>query len=169
MVCAKRRRKERCKGNDDTETEVGNAQADCAEQRPQAAGVEEAEGGCGMIGHNAAILCPECGAELGRYVLDSVMHTALGSIPAYNTEIDYTKAAHIGIKGTLCRECARKLFPEGVAYKVTIQYVHSRMNVTRGGVKNSGWYATREEAQAKADEMDRRCATNYARVEELKY
>ena len=41
VVNAKALKKGRCKGNDDTETEVGNAQADCAGERPQTAGMEE--------------------------------------------------------------------------------------------------------------------------------
>lgn len=41
-------RKERCKGNDDTEREVENAHPDCAEQRQEIGGVEEEKGGGGM-------------------------------------------------------------------------------------------------------------------------
>ena len=116
------------------------------------------------------ILCPECGKELGKYVLDKVLGSPLGAIPCYHSEIDYRKAAHIGIgKGALCRKCARKYFPQGVAFRVSINYVGKRMNLTSGGVNNSGWYPTKEEAQAKAKDMDRRAADNFPRVEEFKY
>ena len=41
-------KKGRCKGNDDTEAETGDAQADCAGERPQVAGVEAERGQCGV-------------------------------------------------------------------------------------------------------------------------
>ena len=49
VVNAKALKKGRCKGNEDTEREIGNAHSDCAEQRPQTAGVEEERGQGGMI------------------------------------------------------------------------------------------------------------------------
>lgn len=116
------------------------------------------------------ILCPECGKELGYYYFDFGVKTPLGLIPAYNSKVDYRKAAHIGIgKGGLCRKCAHKHFPQGVAYKVTVLYVGKRTNVFNCGVNNSGWFATKEEAQIKADDMNKRCPDNFARVEEHKY
>ena len=48
MVNAKALKKGRCKGNDDTETETGDAQADCAGERTQVAGVEAERGSGGM-------------------------------------------------------------------------------------------------------------------------
>ena len=39
VVARTKREKGRCKGNDDTETEVGNAQAYCAGERTQVAGM----------------------------------------------------------------------------------------------------------------------------------
>ena len=116
------------------------------------------------------ILCPECGKELGVYILDRVVSSPLGGIPCYHQKVDYRKAAHIGIgKGGLCRTCAKKHFPQGVAYRVSINYVGKRMNLSSGGVNNSGWYATKEEAQAKAVDMNKRSSDNFARVEEHKY
>ena len=48
VACAKHGRKDGARANDDTETEVGNAQTDCAEQRQEVGGVEEEKGGGGM-------------------------------------------------------------------------------------------------------------------------
>ena len=48
MVCAKRRRKDGARANDDTETETGDAQAYCAGERTQVAGVEAESWQSGM-------------------------------------------------------------------------------------------------------------------------
>lgn len=115
------------------------------------------------------IVCPDCGETLGKYVLHNVTMTKLGAIPAYDSQIDYTKAAHIGVgRGALCRKCANKYFPDGVAYKVVLWYVHGWINASCG-INRTPYFATRDKAEEAVADLNKRCADNRARVEVVEY
>lgn len=114
------------------------------------------------------IECPECKKIIGEYILKSVVGSPLGSIPCYDGKIDRRKASRIGIgKGPLCKKCAKRIFPDGVAYKVQIWYVNGWMNANCG-INHTGLFSKKEGAAEAVKDMNRRCADNHARIEEVK-
>lgn len=123
-----------------------------------------------MSRNGDAVTCPECGTEIGVLVLDHVMSCpGVGNIPCYDQKIDYRKAAHISFGvGIICKKCAKKYFPEGIAYRVTVAYGNGRITPFIG-IKKRGLFATRKEAEEAAKDMGRRRADNFPTVEEVKY
>ena len=118
---------------------------------------------------NREIKCPECGKIIGEYVLQFTMSSPLGGIPFYDSKIDYRKGAHIGFgKGNLCKKCAKRIFPDGVAYKVLIWYVKIWMTPSCG-INHSGLFASKAEAEEAVKDMNRRRFDNHARIEEAKF
>lgn len=113
--------------------------------------------------------CPECGKEIGELVMINRMNVkGIGSIPCYDMKLDYRKSSHIGFgRGTICRKCARKFFPDGVAYRVTVDYHGSRITPYIG-IKQTGLFATRKEAEDAAKGMNSRIRDNDARYDEIK-
>ena len=118
---------------------------------------------------NEKVNCPECGKEIGELVLINRMQVkGIGSIPCYDIKLDYRKSSHIGFgKGTICRKCAKKFFPDGVAYRVTVDY-HGHRLTPHIGIKNTGLFATRKDAYYAAKDMDSRRSDNDARYDEVK-
>lgn len=119
---------------------------------------------------NKLIQCPECGKTIGEYVYDFTFHAGgfIGDIPSFTMKYDYRKASRIGFgRGAICKGCARTFFPEGIAYKVTNDY-HGKRITPYVGIKQTGLFASRKDAQAAADECNRRDWSNRSRVEEVK-
>ena len=118
-----------------------------------------------------AIECPECKKAIGEYVYMKSIDSGIGFVgkmPVYEMKYDYRKASHIHFgKGLLCKKCARKYFPLGVAYKVTNDY-HGKRITPFVGPWRCGLFADRAEAQRSADECNRRNNSNQSRVEEIK-
>ncbi len=87
--------------------------------------------------------CPECGREIGKYVLTSSMTVkGIGSVPVFDSKPDYRKAAHIGFgKGLICKRCAKQFFPDGLAYRVTVNY-HGKRIAPFIGIKQTGLFPT---------------------------
>jgi len=114
------------------------------------------------------IKCPECKKIVGEYVYQRSMTVkGLGTMPVYDCKYDYRKASHISFgEGLICKGCARKFFPEGVAYKVTNDY-HGKRITPYVGIKQTGLFASRKDAQATADACNRRNLSNRSRVEEV--
>jgi tetratricopeptide (TPR) repeat protein len=78
------------------------------------------------------------------------------------------KASHISLgEGLICKGCAKKYFPEGIAYTVTNDY-HGKRITPYVGIKRTGMFAYKQEAQAMADECNRKRRDNFSRVEERK-
>ena len=123
-----------------------------------------------MIGNGNPVKCPECGKVIGAYILERVSNIpGLGQVPLYNEKLDYRRAAHIGFgRGTICKKCARRYFPEGVAYRVTVAYGNGRIT-PHFGIKQRGLFATRAEAEDAAKDMAKRRADNFPKIEEVKY
>lgn len=119
---------------------------------------------------NKPIQCPECGKTIGEYVYGFTLHAGgfIGDIPSYECKYDYKKASHIGFgRGAICKKCARTFFPEGIAYKVTNDY-HGKRITPCVGIKQSGLFASRKDAQIAADECNHRSLSNLSQVEEVK-
>ena len=116
-----------------------------------------------------AVRCPECGKDVGVKVFDKIMNMkALGAIPCYHYKYDYRKSSHIGFgRGFICRKCAKGYFPEGVAYKVTVNY-HGKRITPYIGINHSGLFASRKEAYYAVRDMNNRSADNFAKYEEIK-
>ena len=109
--------------------------------------------------------CQVCLKKIGHYELvGTPMNSPLGAIPLYDSKPDYHKASHIYFpQGLICKGCARKLFPAGIAYRVLFAPFGKEMADSGvGGVRRSGYYASREEAQERASKLP--CG----RVEEVK-
>ena len=115
------------------------------------------------------IKCPECKKIVGEYVYQRSMTVkGLGTMPVYDCKYDYRKASHISFgEGLICKGCARKFFPEGIAYTVTNDY-HGKRITPYVGIKRTGMFAYKQEAQAMADECNRKRRDNFSRVEERK-
>lgn len=117
------------------------------------------------------IECPECKKVVGKLVYMKSVDSGIdlvGRIPCYDQKYDFRKASHIGFgRGFLCKSCAKKYFPEGVAYKVTNQYYNGRITPYIG-IRHSGLFATKAEAQAAVDDNNRRRYDNYSMFEEIR-
>lgn len=113
------------------------------------------------------VTCPECRKEIGEYVQKSTMYVkGIGAIPVSDMKMDYRKSSHIGFgKGLICKKCAKKYFPEGIAYRVTVAYGKGRITPYIG-IKQSGLFATRSEAEEAKKDMARRRSDNYPEIEE---
>ena len=118
---------------------------------------------------NNVVTCPECGKEIGTMILDRVTKVkGLGNIPCYHYKYDYRKTAHIGFgKGLICRKCAKHYFPNGTAYRVTVDY-HGKRITPFIGIKQTGLFATAKEAYYAARDMDNSNRSNMAQYEEVK-
>ena len=116
---------------------------------------------------NNPVKCPECGKVIGEYILvNSVPIRGFGSIPCYDAKMDYRKSSHIGFgKGLICKKCAKGFFPEGIAYHVTVAYGKGRIT-PHFGIKQSGLFATRSEAEEAKKEMAGRRWDNFPEIEE---
>ena len=117
------------------------------------------------------IKCPECGKVVGKLVYMTSFDSGIdfiGRIPCYDQKYDFRRAAHVSFgKGYLCKGCAKKHFPEGIAYKVTNKYGKGRITPYIG-IRRSGLFATKEEAQAAVAEENKRRYDNYSNFEEVK-
>lgn len=115
------------------------------------------------------VRCPECKKPIGDYVLiRTTTLPGIGIVPVYDEKMDYRKSSRIGFgRGAICRTCAKKFFPNGVAYRVTVAYGNGRIT-PHFGIKQSGLFADLKEAEENAREMDRRRSDNDARIETIK-
>ena len=115
------------------------------------------------------LTCPECRKEIGVQVLTKTEWIAgLGAVNVYDQKHDFRKASHISFgDGLICKTCARKHFPDGVAYKVTVDY-HGRRITPYVGIRRTGLFSTRKEAYYAARDMNNRCRSNNAYYEEVK-
>ena len=113
------------------------------------------------------IKCPECGKEIGEYVQTGLANGGkyIGKIRMLEPKYNKRKTAHIGFgKGLLCKSCARRFFPDGKAYAVKVMYGNGWIQ-PYVGINQTGFFATKGEAERTASEMNRRPKV-YARVEE---
>lgn len=117
------------------------------------------------------IKCPECKKVVGKLVYMKSIDSGIdfvGRIPCYDQKYDFRKASHIGFgKGLICKSCAKKYFPEGVAYRVTNQY-HAKRITPFIGIRQSGLFATKAEAQVAVNEENKRRYDNFSKFEEVK-
>jgi hypothetical protein len=67
----------------------------------------------------------------------------------------------------ICRKCAKQYFPNGTAYRVTVDY-HGKRITPFIGVKRTGLFATAKEAYQAVRDMDSRNRSNMAQYEEVK-
>ena len=118
---------------------------------------------------NDHVTCPECGKEIGIEILDGVTSVkGIGAIPCYHYKYDYRKSSRIGFgKGLICKNCAKRYFPEGTAYKVTVNY-HGKRITPYIGINRTGLFASREEAYYAVRDMNSRSVDNRAEYEEVK-
>lgn len=119
------------------------------------------------------IICPVCKkAVVGENVYTGETINSgidwIGKMPVYEMKYDFRKASHISFgKGYICKRCAKQMFPLGVAFKVTNDYHGKRITPFVGPWRN-GFFANKDEAQAVADECNKKRYDNYSRVEEIK-
>lgn len=103
--------------------------------------------------------CPKCGKVVGEYVNDGYMNSPIGAIQMAK-QVKNDSASHVFIHinrrlGTLCKDCASELFPDGVRYYVTLMNgTHKGQHTCSGGVDNCGTFASRKEAEADAKRMN---------------
>ena len=113
------------------------------------------------------ITCPECGKVVGEYVHAGWMNGGkyLGKIHMLDAKYDKRKVSQISFgKGMLCKGCAKRFFPDGIAFVVKVAHGSGWVQ-PYVGIKRTGMYSTRREAEKMASEMNRRPKV-YARVEE---
>lgn len=123
---------------------------------------------------NKPTKCPMCQKVIGEMVYDGAHDSGgLGMIAMYHYKYDYRKASHIcweggrtGKNGTICKTCARKIFPEGKAYKVTFQYKGVWVGTYGGDSGSTGLFTTKAKASTWAKDMTKKQGTQY-RVEEV--
>ena len=118
---------------------------------------------------NQHIKCPECSKPIGEYVYQRTSKVpGLGAMNAYECKYDYRKTSHISFgRGLMCKTCARKFFPDGIAYKVTNNY-HGKRITPYVGINQTGFFSNKDEAKAMANECNRKCYDNDSRVEEVR-
>lgn len=108
---------------------------------------------------NKEVKCPMCLKAIGEEIVERVDHIkGLGAVPLIDIKLDYRKASHVswrygGKSGTLCRKCAKGLFPEGFFYKVNFNYHGKPTDIVGGGIDGNGTFATRESAEDVAKRM----------------
>jgi hypothetical protein len=113
------------------------------------------------------IKCPECGKEIGEYVQNGWTNCGkyIGNVRMMEQKYNKRKTAHIGFgKGLICKSCAKRYFPGGKAYAVKVMHGNGWIQPFCG-IKRTGFFATRDEAEKTATEMNRKPRV-YARVEE---
>lgn len=116
------------------------------------------------------IECCKCGKAIGEMVYDGAMNSPLGRIPCYHAKMDYRKAAHLALsKGrSICKPCARKIFPEGKSYSVNFNY-HGRDMTIMGGLPDiNDRYATLADAEVACKKMNNKKNGSTYRVVEHK-
>ena len=110
------------------------------------------------------INCYKCHKVIGELLLEGVHDSPLGAIPLCRSKFDYRKAAHVMTKGYLCKSCARKIFPEGYAYRIKCGDLVCQ---TCGDVDGST-YSRKELAQQKIKEWNSKSVRAYYKLIEIK-
>ena len=113
------------------------------------------------------IKCPKCQKVIGRYVTVGGINSPVGYIPTQEPEFN-GKQANVWWNGkrgepsgTLCKECADKMFPEGKAFYVKI-VDGTYKGVTIGkGDDGHGTHCTKASAQKLCREMIKKTGRRY--------
>ena len=109
------------------------------------------------------MLCPNCGRVVAEYLIGEKVDTHIGSIPTTRI-LRNEYAGNIGLtinkkNGILCKDCIKTLFPKGYTYEVIVIKSNSWVTkkgskIHRGGVDGRGTFASRNEAQILAEEIN---------------
>lgn len=116
---------------------------------------------------NREIKCPKCLKTIGKQVHEGYTDCGkLGAIELCHDELDYRKASHVwwherGKSGTLCKTCARPIFPEGKYYLIKYCLPNGIQTCIYGGINGSEYYTTRKAAEEKAKQMSEKCGNDY--------
>lgn len=111
--------------------------------------------------------CPKCGKPVSRFVRDGMLETGtlIGAVECGHDEMLESASAVYHREdryhnGTLCKECAREMFPEGKFYKV---YLEDKYGLTaiHGGINGGENYRTKEDAENRRREMTRKIGRKY--------
>ena len=108
------------------------------------------------------VCCCNCRKEIGVMIYDGGMDSPIGFIPSYHEKLDYRKASHIYIDskqwghGTLCKTCAKKVFPEGKAYMVIHHFNSKEVALFAGKNGYGDYFTTKAAAQAVIEDREHR-------------
>ena len=119
------------------------------------------------------VQCCNCGKIIGELISDGGINSPIGFIPSCHEKLDYRKSSHIWIDskewghGTLCKTCAKKVFPEGKAYQVMRYWHGKKMPIFVGEYGYGDYFTTKAEADNVSNERNCRYGCNSHWVEEF--